>query len=228
MSNQVSEVQSPYNPLNIAVGDTIKIRPHMTSSLSGIASESYLSNQVGVVMGLFKKYDWESGVSQARIRYLDKSGYEACFTSHALSNLDLLTKGDGQYVLGVTHPFSGRELYDQRLAAFDAKIKATIVKWEGWSNAATHQAYLILNTSSQAVQRIFGIRRKDGSVHTGKLEVIFRELDEKVEDWAFEPILDVPAEFEREISRHNWRPQINWGEIANEFQIKHQELVIAD
>lgn len=220
-------VANKHNPLNIQVGDTVRIRPYLNKNMHGESHPGCLSGQVGVVMRLRKDYHWRSGETDASIRYFYNDGTCASETSRPLNELDIESKGTGEVILGVTHPFSPRELYDQRLKAFDAKIKATVVKWDGWSNAATYQAFLALNTDQDARRRIDAIRRKDGSVNTNKLRDIFNQFGFEVADWALEPIIDIPEEFEHEIHRHGWRQRIDWDEIAAEIKVGAGEMIAA-
>lgn len=219
MSDLKSTQSMRFNPLGIAAGDTVRIRPYTEKNMHGEPYEGCMGNVVGVVTDLYSQYKFFKEPNMASIRYFEGDQERAFSCSRPLDELDIVSKGNGEFILGITQPFSKRELYEQRLEAFDAKIKATVVKWEGWDNAATHQTFLALNTTEEASRRVNAIRRKDGSVNINKLRDIFYQMGLSVADWALEPIIDVPSEFKFEIARRGWCQRIDWDSIAEEFKV---------
>lgn len=200
------------NSLGLVAGDNVRIRPYKSTNLYGDSITPSDSGREGQIVKIYCKYDWYSIPDMAMVRML--TGDDAWVTSRPLGGLDLISKGQGFHEVGVTHPFSERELRQQRLSAFDARIKSFRGDYNGWSNAATEIAFILLNNDSAAMHLVNAVRRRDGTVNPTKVARIFADRKLLVDEWAFEPALEVPAEFTSLIHSMGWRQKINWDELA--------------
>lgn len=151
------------------------------------------------------------------VRILEEGDYKAENIRLPVELLELVEAGNGHLIIGETCPASPRELREGRLADFRRKlVKAEEARGEGWSNAATFLAYTYLSQSNVAACEAARRRRKDGSIHPDKLHDVYEVMSQRgvipvVDDWAFEPALEIPAEFDH---LANLRPSIQWREIC--------------
>lgn len=209
---------STYNPLGLALGDTVRIKPYRTQTMSGYWYEGWGSGVVGVLVRMRMDYDWRAAPNLGSVRFLsDDDDFDASERERPLSELELVAKGDGTVVPGVTYPFSGYELRQQRLAQLVARIVALNRTHQGYSNPATFLAALYLGNDRRARERLPHMQRKDGTINPEKVRKLFFEVGLKVDDWAFEPTLDIPREFA------GWRLgtevlyAVDWSEVAADF-----------
>lgn len=207
---------SSYNPQGIEIGDTVRVKPYQAQTMSGLWHEGYKSNVIGQVCSFCKDYDWRSGPNMVRFRALSADSYAAWFDNHSISEVELIKKGNGTFEVGVTQPFSWQELRDQRLAVFEAKLWNVDTTHQGFSNAATFLVHLYLNQDARILAQVHTLRRKDGTINPVRLKKLFFKCRLKVDDWAFEPPLEVPDEFKH--WAHRWRQRVNWHEVADNFK----------
>lgn len=138
---------------------------------------------------------------------------------HHHQAFELVRKGDGIVVPGVTYPFTEDELRDQRWQAFLARVEAKDVSHQGFSNAATYLAWLYLNNESGFVRYdLPSLRRKDGTVNPNKVRTSFERRGLVVDSWARECPIDIPREFAgRVIHGLAGRMAVKWQEVADAF-----------
>lgn len=124
---------------------------------------------------------------------------------------------DGPVVPGVTFPWTERELINQRWAAFLQKLEGFDHSHQGFSNPATFLAWLYLKNDAQACGQLKSMQRKDGTVSTAKVHRLFSVRRFKVDDWALECPIDVPAEFQNWVETRKGRA-VCWAEVAHAFR----------
>jgi hypothetical protein len=206
----------------IETGDNVRIKDFEVQSqlYPHIRGNSYLSGLEGQVVCLHKAYDWMSTPDEAKVRvYIHDKGirptaWEVCVN---LCHIEITSKGNGTFKVGETCPYSEQELFDQRLAAFDLKVlkaKAS-VDANGFCNMATHLAQLYIVNDQAALREARSQRRKDGTINPDKVKKIFYRHRLQVDDWAFEPPIEIPHEFKPFVLRQGWGFDIDWKEVAD-------------
>ena len=203
------------NPHNVMVGDTVRIQPYRTATMSGVRVPGYKSGMAGMVMRLFLGDSWIDQPTHAVIRVLLDNGQHAIVVKHELQFLDLVQKGDGTFEIGRTQPFSGAELRNQRLQAWEQRLAKVDTRFHGASNAATFLAILYLSQAAATIQAVRALRRADGRIHPDRLQKLFYRHRLEIDPWALAPALSVPGEFQH--WAHRWRQRVNWQEVANYF-----------
>lgn len=208
---------SSYNPNEIKVGDKVQIPFHHSANMNGEKYVAYSSECIGAVAKLYKDYDWRGENNMASIYVIhdaeSKGGQSyANYHSYKLEGLTVLERGDGRFELGVTHPFSERELAAQRLKAFMARIAAADTTYEGFVNAPTYVAHLYISQERKLLNELRSYVRKDGSINPDKVEKAFYRAGLTIDGWAREPILSVPEEFAHWSNR--WRQGVDWKSLA--------------
>ena len=204
-----------YNPLGLDIGDTVRIKPYTVETLYGDRIEPSDSRKAGILLRAFQDYDWRSAPNMAVLRVLMDSGEAWIVRDRPLTELELVEKGNGTFLLGVTHPFSEKELQGQRLDAWRQKWADHDRTHQGYSNAATFCAWVQLQNNSSCLDQLHRMRRKDGTINPDKVAKLFRDSRFTVDAWALDCCIDIPAEFEH----HRWRyrERVNWAEVAAEF-----------
>jgi hypothetical protein len=211
------------NALIIEAGDTVRIKEHRkTPSLYPDRTFTYPAEEGCVVLSLRKKYHWQTEAEQAHCVKLTAGGSDVEDHFVKLHTLELVSKGGGHYVPGVSLPFSLRELKQQRWDAFAEQAWATpIPKHCGYSNASTFLAHLYLSQCKGFMGSLPGMRRQDGSVNPNKVKKAFQHAKLVIDDWAYVHPLAVPDEFDRYSMRWRERMNINWTEVAEAFSAKN-------
>ena len=204
------------NPHDVMVGDTVRIQPYRTATMSGVWVDGVKSGMEGMVMRLISGDSWIDQPTHAAIRVLLDNGQHAIVVKHELQFLDLVQKGDGTFEIGRTQPFSGAELRNQRLQAWEQRLAKVDTRYQGTSNAATFLAILYLSQAAATYQEVRALRRADGSIHPHRLQKLFYRHRLTIDAWALAPALSVPGEFQR--WAHRWRQRVNWQEVADHFQ----------
>lgn len=204
----------------IEPGDAVRIKEYVTAPML-YPNDFYTVPAVKncVVESLQKNTGWPYPESTARCEWLDESGAQAITRSVELRHLELVRKGPGYFVQGVSRPYSQRELSEQRLKAWRAKVDAApIPEHQGFRNAATFLAWRYLMDTPAFCQNVPGLRRQDGTINPNKIEKEFRRLRLRVDVWAFDCPIDEPPEY-----KHCWRPgterlEVRWQDIADYFK----------
>lgn len=201
------------------IGDTVRILPYQVTTMYGYKMEGYGSGQVGKISRLSQDYDWRRAPTHAEVEWLTDNGAEHYSGSYPLGGLEVVAKGDGTFIPGVTLPFSQRELREQRWTAFEAAANAVDWTHEGFSNAASFLAWVYLNQDPRARAQLCAMQRKDGSVNPGKVEKLFGHMGLTIDDWAYACPLDIPNEFLTRLNSNPVRNRqcVNWQEVADQF-----------
>lgn len=209
--------------LVIEAGDTVNIREHRkTPSMYPDRTFTYPAEERCVVLSLRKRHLWCAEAEQAHCVKLTGDGADVEDHFVKLHTLELVSKGSGHYVPGVSLPFSQRELKQQRWDAFAEQAYATpIPKHCGFSNASTFLAHLYLSQYKGFMGSLPGMRRQDGSVNPNKVEKAFRHARLVIDDWAYVHPLAVPGEFDRYSMPWRRALNINWLEVADSFSAKN-------
>lgn len=203
------------------VGDLVRIKPYQVQTMSGLWVEAWDSGKLAIIQGFGSSSDWiYKPIDMADLRLISEGTPEApilcCSSSDLLEGLELVTKGPGRLELGVTHPFSERELKEQRWQAWIAKCLGHDYTHEGWSNTATWCANLALTNDRKAMDRVYALRRKDGSINPDRLAKLFYEAKLSVDPEFFEPVFDPPESWAKPNCVIKLR-QIDWQEIADDI-----------
>lgn len=205
------------------VGDTVTVIPYTVQTMSGLTVESFMSGKTGIILALTKDYEWRTTPNKARIRVVEGDNENAWVTAEPLSNLRLVQQGPGHVALGVTHPWTKKELREQRWNDFVGRALGVNLEHEGFSNPATFLAWMYLDQEATAIRTLKGFVRKDGSINPNRVKKLFSELRLKVDDWAYACPLEVPAEFaHRPNPLARWQA-LNWQEVSARFATQFAE-----
>lgn len=129
--------------------------------------------------------------------------------------MELVTKGNGTCTPGVDYQFTKGELFEQRWDAFLEQHAKMDYTYEGWTNAATWLAAFLITNNQGALEAVYRMRRKDGTVNAKKIQKLFVDRRFVLEAWTLECKLEVPQEFKGRYIPD--LPRVNWQEIADDF-----------
>jgi hypothetical protein len=201
----------------LRVGDTVRVKPYQTQNMSGHWSEAYLSNRTGVIISLHADYSWRREPTHARIRMPEGDGDGTWNSDAALAQLELVSKGNGTFELGVTHPFSPKELRLQRWADFQARANAADLSHQGYSNRATFLAWMYLNQEPKVHAELPHLWRQDGTINPNKLHGLFARYQMEIDEGAYMCPLETPVDLVGYGNPIRAKLGINWDEVAAEF-----------
>lgn len=196
-------------------GDIYRVTRYMVGRLYTPVHDTDVEGQEAIVVSAAPAAPYRNPSVTLRVLETGRSISHA-YPDFGYQAFELVRRGDGVCTPGVHYQFTPDELRDQRWDAFCARVRSHDFRHQGFSNAATYLAYLYLANESRFVLGLLpGMRRKDGTVNAGKVEKAFGNLRLRVDAWAFECPLEVPAEF------NTWRipglPRVDWAEVAKEF-----------
>jgi hypothetical protein len=208
----------------LRVGDTVRIKSYSVTTLQSWVIPSSRSGRDAVVLELYRDYAWRPAPNRARLRVMLDAEGDAYTASEPLSNVVLLAKGPGYFELGNTHPFSERELRDQRGADFVARVESLNLEHEGFSNAATFLAWVYLNQQPSARRQLSPLVIKDGTLNPSRVEKLFNSMHLAIDPWALECPMDLPSEFSHYLNPIANKQRPNWNEVAQQFKLANQEM----
>ena len=205
---------------DFAVGDTVRIIEHKTAPClypdrvyTVEASGGWVIDQINLGRA------WPYGGWRANLSKFVEGDYDYKWQNVSSQQMELVKKGDGTFIPGVTLPPTPKLIWDARVAELQKRWEdSPTPTHEGFCNAATWQTVLWLNQDPRTERRIPGMRRKDGTVNPSKMEKLFRELKLQLEDWVRLPHIEIPEDMKR-VYLHNWQKRlgVNWEEVAGEF-----------
>ncbi|WCD44228.1 hypothetical protein Lumi_089 [Xylophilus phage Lumi] len=194
------------------VGDTVRRKPHLVQTMGGFTSHGYDSGLEGVITHW--KGTW---LDEVKVRILRPEG-AVWNMSYKVEQIELVAQGPGRFVLGETHPYAEIELKTQRYNVLLDRFFKIDQTHQGFTNAATFLAWLYLSQDSAWHAVWPRMWRADGTINSDKIKAWFQRQGMKVDDWAFEPPLDVPEEFQHHSYTHLMRPKVMWNEVAAMFK----------
>lgn len=203
-----------------APGDTVRIKPHITGPQL-YPDIRYQHPKAGlefvVELNIPPSFKYDSP-NKCSLRRLKEDGSDVYTENVHGKHLELVTKGPGFYTAGASVPFSKRELANQRLEAFRQKfIDTPVPEHEGFINAATFLAWLYLNNDRGFRNIVRSMWRKDGSVNPNKIKKAFQDRKLVMDDWAMQPHIEVPPEYNRHWLPGRDRLHVRWQEVADMF-----------
>ena len=205
----------------IEPGDRARILRHITGPrhYPDIRYEHPAAGEVHVVESMPPKR-WGSFCSDAtaNLRYLNAHGGHSWHFVHP-SNLELVEKGLGSYVPGVSLPFSADELRHQRWETYVERLRVALNEehrtgYSGFVNPATFLAALAIDNDSTALHYAHSKRRRDGSLNPCWALQAFKMTRFKIDAWALDPLVEVPGEFASYVLPTELRRDVSWSSVA--------------
>lgn len=205
----------------IEPGDRVRILRHITGPTlyPDIRYEHPAAGEVHVVESMPPKR-WGSYYQDAtaNLRYLDAHGGHSWHFVHP-SNLELVEKGLGSYVPGVSLRFSVDELRHQRWEAYLERLRVSLNEecrtgYNGFVNPATFLAALAIDNDSAALHFAHRKRRRDGSLNPCWARQAFKMTKLQIDAWALDPLVEVPGEFASYVLPTELRRVVYWGSVA--------------
>lgn len=191
------------------IGDKVRLTSHKEASLGYGYVDSGLAGQECIVVGVTGgQQDWRITV---RVLALCKFAYlDSLHTTWEMLERDCKESWRK----------SPDELRKERYDQFVSKALAHDTSHQGFTNPATYLAYLYLNNDKDFSTWVKRNVRKNGTVNPSKVEKYFGARH-KVDSWAFECPIGVPAEFNRcVIQGLRAKMSVKWGEVANMFTLE--------
>lgn len=215
------------NEVAVQPGDSVRVLKHVTAPILYPFDHYTVAESDGwVVVSLNKGKASGITMSLSLVKMMDNGEHR--HTSVDLAHVELVEKGEGRFIPGKSVPFSLTELKKQRFDKFRRELAMAIRQkleqgFEGYSNAATHLAALYLRQEPKWVNSWApAMRRQDGRINPKKVRKAFKDLNLKVDDWAYECPIEIPDEFKvgwYDVEIRQWLGafRVNWEEVADEF-----------
>lgn len=209
----------------IEVGDIVRIKSYKTCAMDGTLSEGRYQHKIGFIESTryLYKCEWESRkelVVQFPLPETEKWQLKECcvFRADGVKLIEKSRRGPGVLpIAGIDYEIP--RSWDKWITFFEWEwnFKKTDQTFEGFSNAATYLAWLYLNNDKRALDLLISWRRKDGTINANKVRKAFYERGNKIDDWALELPIDVPAPIKDWAYTDKYKPRVDWKEVAYEF-----------
>jgi hypothetical protein len=206
------------NSVDFAVGDTVAIAEHRRAPTLYPTSYYTVEASGGWVIESIER-DGYIGAHKAWMYKFVDGEFEYRYDFADFAYLTLEKKGDGTFIPGVHLPLSPRLILRGRIEKVrDRFVNTPVPKHEGFCNAATWMAHMLLAQESCTRGHVEQMRRKDGTVNPDKIKKLFSDLRLKLEGWVTEPHIEIPEDLRGVVlPGRESRLGVNWQELAHEF-----------